>query len=355
MRANRFFYTLLALAVLGLGLLAGGLFNLSMHFLPPSLETTNLCGKLFEVAADLGYPPELVGYPLLALMATLLGLSLGSFVTHVRNTRRLVQSLTYPRLRAHAQRPSLTAVALHLGLAGRIDVVASPRRYAFCYGFLRPRVCVTTGLIADLDDAELEAVLTHERRHVENYDPLKLLVAETLRAGLFFLPVLYDLSQRFRRRMELDADQRAIQKCGAVVLASALYKMLTGPWPLRLAPNLTVGALDLAGERIDQIINPHARQHHPMPWSRLIASIIVLVLLLLVGLPVAQDRNLPGAARVSQTLVAPSVSQTIVQPESVLHKNAVEARDNLAGIQVVEDGDKYLCKSELICGTLSSH
>jgi hypothetical protein len=86
MRANYFFYTVLALAGISLGLLAGGVFNLSMHLLPLPEAWMRLCGKLFAVVADLGYSSFVVGYPLLWLIAVSLGLGGRALWVRVWNT-----------------------------------------------------------------------------------------------------------------------------------------------------------------------------------------------------------------------------------------------------------------------------
>ena len=71
---------------------------------------------------------------------------------------------------------------------------AQPR--AFCAGLLRPRVYVSTGALALLDDAALSAVLAHERHHACRHDPLRLAAGRVLARALFFLPELGGLVAR---------------------------------------------------------------------------------------------------------------------------------------------------------------
>jgi Zn-dependent protease with chaperone function len=293
MRASSAFYSLVTLAAVGVGLLAAGLYNLAMHFMPAAALWTRLCGKLFAVAADLGYPVEVVGGPLVGVAALTLGAGARALVGQVRATRRLVDALTYPRVLRHP--PTLAAAVARLGLVGRVDLVASPRWYVFCYGFLRPRVCLTTGLVAALDAAELTAVLAHEQRHVAQRDPLRLLVAQTLRGGVFYLQALEDLNRRFRRAVELDADRQAVGVCGDVALASAMYKLLKGPALLRLDPAVAVGALSVTAERVEQLIHPQRRRGEPLSAVRLALTGLALLVLVLVGLPLDHDRNLADA------------------------------------------------------------
>lgn len=60
--------------------------------------------------------------------------------------------------------------------------------FALTYGVLRPRVLASTGLAATLSDAELAAVLAHEREHLRGRDPLKKVLARAIPARHFYLP-----------------------------------------------------------------------------------------------------------------------------------------------------------------------
>nr|WP_255430236.1 M56 family metallopeptidase [Streptomonospora sp. PA3] len=132
------------------------------------------------------------------------------------------------------------------GLEGRVTLIGAAAPYALTYGFAAPRVLVSTGLLR-LDDAELTAVLCHEREHVRNRDPLKTLLARALPAFLFFLPYLRHLRHRFTAARELAADRGAAAVCGTRPLAGALLKVSEGP---RFAAGATVAAMG-AGDLLD--------------------------------------------------------------------------------------------------------
>ena len=89
-------------------------------------------------------------------------------------------------------------------------VIADVQPRAFCAGLLRPRVYVSTGALALLDDAALSAVLAHERHHARRHDPLRLAAGRVLARALFFLPELGDLVERQQALAELSADETAV-------------------------------------------------------------------------------------------------------------------------------------------------
>lgn len=86
---------------------------------------------------------------------------------------------------------------------------------SFAYGVLTPRVAVSRGLLKGVSDDELRAVLEHERYHVCNLDPLKVVLVQALSAAFFFLPALDSLRARYLAGRELAADRRAVRACGA--------------------------------------------------------------------------------------------------------------------------------------------
>jgi hypothetical protein len=94
---------------------------------------------------------------------------------------------------------------------------------AFCAGLLRPRVYVTRGAVRALEREALEAVIAHETHHAARRDPLRILIARAAADGLFFLPVLRRIAERYADLAELDADKAAVCATGdPSALASAL-------------------------------------------------------------------------------------------------------------------------------------
>ena len=94
----------------------------------------------------------------------------------------------------------------------RVIDAAAP--LAFCAGWLRPRVYVSTAVLDRLSDAELRAVLAHEQHHGALRDPLRLAVGRVLCQALFFLPVLRPLHDRYADVAELTADAAALAAVG---------------------------------------------------------------------------------------------------------------------------------------------
>jgi Zn-dependent protease with chaperone function len=116
--------------------------------------------------------------------------------------------------------PSLLAAAHSAGVT-RLCCLAGTDRTAFCAGFLRPRVYLTTA-IATLGPNELAAVLAHEAAHARRRDPLRRLITRAAADVVFWFPLLRWWLHRHVENTEVYADKAAIDHAGRQGLAAAL-------------------------------------------------------------------------------------------------------------------------------------
>ncbi len=148
-----------------------------------------------------------------------------------RRARSRIAELRHLARKARLTTPAeVVTAATAAQIATRIDVVDATRPFAFAYGWIRPRVCVSTGLVHLLDARELEAVLHHEGWHVGRRDPLRLLLAQTVGAAFAIVPEIRRLVQDYLLAIEVAADQHVVSIMGTPQwLASALIKIMTPP------------------------------------------------------------------------------------------------------------------------------
>jgi hypothetical protein len=108
-------------------------------------------------------------------------------------------------------------------------------------------VYVSRRTIELLADAELDAVLAHERHHRRVRDPLRIACGWILSEALFFLPVLRPLCDRYADVAELNADRAAVHASAGrkAPLASAL---------LVFDENGPPGASGISPERADSLL-----------------------------------------------------------------------------------------------------
>lgn len=105
---------------------------------------------------------------------------------------------------------------IELCAAGRVvraQLVASEAAFAFCAGLVRPRIYVSTTLLARVSSAELEATLIHELAHARSRDPLRCWLVELILGSIWF-PWTRRLGDAYREAREARADAIAANRMG---------------------------------------------------------------------------------------------------------------------------------------------
>jgi hypothetical protein len=160
----------------------------------------------------------------------------------------------------------------------RTYVVDDGEPQAFCTGMVRPRIYVSRAALELLGEAERAAVLAHEAHHARRRDPLRLLVARALAEGLFFLPAVRRLPERYAALAELAADRAATAQAGGRrALASALLAFDEHPSP---------AAVGIAPERVEHLLGQRPRWE--LPTLLLLGALATIGALMAVTLRLAE-------------------------------------------------------------------
>lgn len=282
--ANRAFLALVAVALapyLALGLFGCGLLSYLTYRVAadgPGVLT-----------ADADLRPAAVFFTVVSIGTIL---AVRSFWRQQLATRCLAEHVRVNRVPLTA---AVAAAGERAGLVGRLDLVDSAEPWSFTYGLHHPRVALSAELATSVDGTELDAVLAHERYHVRNLDPLKVVVARALPAAFFFLPALGHLRVRYLAARELAADQRAVRATGPRPLAAALYRAVAGPaWP-ELTTAAAIGGDDLLDIRLTQLETGEEPALGRVPRPALGITIVGLGLLLAALVTTVIAAGGPGA------------------------------------------------------------
>jgi len=239
--------------------------------------------RLDVAGAHLTYPAVNAAAVVLMVLALLgaavLAVAIHAAVRQWRGHRRLLAGL--PVTSPLPRHPTVLV----------IDVAAP---VAFCAGWLRPRVYVSTAVLDRLSKAELHAVLAHEHHHGALRDPLRLAVSRVLCQALFFLPVLRPLHHRYADEAEITADAAALAASDGATgpLASAM---------LALAATPAGGVVGISPERVDVLLG-----HQPPSWR--VPRLLLLTALTTIAAVVAIVWRASGTAHVRATLNLPIAS-----------------------------------------------
>lgn len=201
------------------------------------------------------WPSHLVSYTLAGVLFASILAGLYSFLKQWYQTHRTVKALLMFACRSSDKlwlRRDIPA-----DLRGRIDLITLDKPVAFCYGWIRPRICLSTGAISGLSAQEIEALLLHEYHHAIRHDPLRTAVSRMLALSFFFLPVVRVLHMQYMVAKEIEADDYARRTQGTYrPLIGALYKLLLRQADPGQSSSLAVtGAIDAINQRLDYLLD----------------------------------------------------------------------------------------------------
>ncbi|MCL5797384.1 MAG: M48 family metalloprotease [Patescibacteria group bacterium] len=172
---------------------------------------------------------------------------------------------------------TLQNIANSLGLANNIQLIEDKNVYSFCYGFFKPKIIITSSLVSSLTEKELEAVLIHERAHIKNRDPLKILVGKTISSTFFFLPIFRELHQNMEATNELIADYwTAEAQKDTKFLRSALRKIIAQP-QITFATVPAISHPDHIEIRVRQLANTGIKYKLTLSYRSIIGSAIFII------------------------------------------------------------------------------
>lgn len=280
-RADIVFVAIIAigLGILGSALLLGfriyeDLFLIQKTNILSSLETVCGCTKHLDFAH----------HPLIFSFLGISGAGLVIFFCFAvwrsfkikNSTNNFVRSIIARRKQELS--PKLQRAAHLAALDNSVVEIDSDMPLVFCFGFLKPRICVSSLLVKNLQKIELVAVLTHERKHLVDREPFKQFVIKILSNTLFFIPLLKDLSLQYLALSELAADREATNDFkDKAPLTRALYKTMRMKEVFAIKNNLAVSFFTPTAERVNKLMDNDYEPHYRIFNFRLLISIIFII------------------------------------------------------------------------------
>lgn len=164
----------------------------------------------------------------------------------------------------------------------QVSIVDQVEPIVFTFGFRKPQILISTGMLTIVSEEELIAILEHERWHCLQRDPWKGFVASTIANSFFFLPVIQKLRELYFLEKEILADQFAIQKSSKKVLVSALIKLASSSSHQTARAITPFVDSTLQDYRIDAIVSSDGKMPHMNRREWLLSGSALLVLLIIV-------------------------------------------------------------------------
>ena len=269
----------------------GIIFVLQKFLVLPLTKTIYLCQSFissmfsFEIPHYLSFIPYLI---LFSILLTVL-IKLVFAYRHINKTRiRLTTAVVYSQ--------KLTKILIKLNIFENTLLVKDNTPFAFCFGIRNPKIYISTAMLKITGQKELEAILLHEKHHLQKKDTFTMLLASVSQSLFPFFPLISDLLLNFKIEKELQADREVIRQLGtSKSLISVLRKLLSvKSYDLVLAASIAEG--DTLEPRIQFLLKSKDYikkfQMKNIAVSLFFVSVFVLLLLTpveAVNLPMQKD------------------------------------------------------------------
>jgi beta-lactamase regulating signal transducer with metallopeptidase domain len=270
---NRTFGFILGTALISALLLSAGLYHAFIAGCPDGWRAIDIVCIFLPIHGDI--VTHLLSY-------TFVGAILSGTLALLRTWRGQRVKLSSVATDAELLQTSdkeLQHLMVHMGLKDKIRLLDCDLHYCFCAGLIRPQIYLSRGMATRLTPMEVEALVLHEKYHMDNRDPLRILIGRLVVSALFFIPALKDIFKRYLVEKEVAADQSAIFYQGhSYGIAGALYKML------REMPLATGRSMAYAGEaleyRIDYLTGDDSQNKPSIPPLNLSITLFIISLLI---------------------------------------------------------------------------
>jgi beta-lactamase regulating signal transducer with metallopeptidase domain len=157
-----------------------------------------------------------------------------------------------------------------------------PAPVAFCIPGARPLLVLSSGMVAELDDGQLAAVVAHERAHLKEHHHLLLLPFVAWEAALPVLPSAGRAHGAVRELVEMRADDVALTSLAGPGARRTLARAIVAAAGGAGGVGVPAGALAVTGSatgaRVVRLLEPAQALPAAARWSALLAAGLLLLL-----------------------------------------------------------------------------
>lgn len=149
------------------------------------------------------------------------------FLAVLKTIAILLKTVFYKRrlIIQSTPRAILRLIGKH-GLSGKVKIISDKKSLAFCLGFFRPKIYLSSGLIELMNGAELEAIILHEKYHLLKRDNISLVAVNVVKQLFLPFPVIADLLDGLIKTREVKADRYGVILMGKKQPIAAAFKKL---------------------------------------------------------------------------------------------------------------------------------
>ncbi len=181
---------------------------------------------------------------------------------------------------------SVSNMLSKLGLQNKVILVQSDNNFAFCLGIIKPTIYLSTSLLTQLSEKELEVILRHEQYHLVNNDSFTMIIASVTQSLFPFFPLVGELIKQYRVAREIAADKFAVAKTGHKSALISVLKKLLGTPTIDAVSVAAIADQDTLEPRIFSLVNKPYTQRQFSRTHLLVTIISSFILISAFAIPV---------------------------------------------------------------------
>lgn len=152
------------------------------------------------------------------------------FVTRLFVVFAKIQKMKKNLARNQKMTESMLGLTKKVGLKNKVSFVKDSKPFAFCLGIRNPHIYISTKTVSMMTRRQLEAILLHEKYHLEHADSLTLFIGSLPQLLFPFFPLLPRLLEHYKIEREIKADRKAVRELGTKKpIIAVLKKLLETP------------------------------------------------------------------------------------------------------------------------------
>lgn len=226
--------------------------------------------------------PEQINLILIAFIA----MTLIAFLTRVFVTIIKIHRMKNKLIKNEKKLRNILPLVEKTGLTNKVSIVKDKRSFAFCLGIRKPRIYISTKTVSIMTRKQLEAILLHEKYHLENADSLTLFIGSLPQLLFPFFPILPKLLEHYKIEREIKADKQAVKELGTTKpIIGVLKKLLetSSVSPIFVSPIAETNSLDI---RIKTLLNKKTDSSKIRKLDLLISTLSLGFIITSIAVPV---------------------------------------------------------------------
>jgi beta-lactamase regulating signal transducer with metallopeptidase domain len=274
------FYQIILFGLVFLSLVGFLIIN-SFSYLEPKIEAIgNMCGCTTIInSVQINQSNNYLAIVFITVLAIFVLFVVYKIAKLLFNTIKFTKSFLKHKTITNSE--ILQKISKLLNIENKVTQITHGEPIVFCHNFIRPKICISQKLLDKLTEKELQAVLLHEKSHLQSSEPIKIFLIKSALSLMFFIPIIKILADKYFTLAEISADEYVVENFHKTYLASALCKLIDLNKNSLLQKNVALSFFSVLGSRVEYLSEQSTfNKKTVLPFKTVLGSTLIFVFVL---------------------------------------------------------------------------